>query len=152
MQKTCKVCNEKKDLSLFRADSHLPDGRRNHCKLCRNRKLKSKNGGNVFLRTHISEVESFEQKFIPEPNSGCWLWEMPDKNGKYGSFTFNKIRRSAHRASWEIYIGKILGGLFVCHKCDVTFCVNPNHLFLGTHQDNMNDKVKKGRQNNGNGK
>lgn len=93
----------------------------------------------------------FETKYIPEPSSGCWLWEGAVWMGKrYGAFWidkfFNKGRMtSAHRASIFLYKGIDPKGMEVCHVCDNTLCVNPNHLFLGTHQDNMIDMVKKDR-------
>lgn len=88
----------------------------------------------------------FEDKYIPEPNSGCWLWSSGwDKNG-YGTLTGSK---RAHRVSWELVNGPIPKGLMICHKCDTPPCVNPNHMFLGTAADNSKDCVSKNRANNG---
>jgi HNH endonuclease len=102
--------------------------------------------GRVFQVTrrgdHRSNLDRFEEKFIPEPNSGCWLW-LAALNCGYGVFGLRDgpvmRTRIASRASWMIYRGPIPPGLFVCHKCDVTSCVNPDHLYLGTQFDNMRD-------------
>jgi hypothetical protein len=92
------------------------------------------------------ESKAFEERFIPEPNSGCWLWIGMQQVGKeYGLFCFKQKTRKAHRAAWNIYCGAIPPGLHVLHKCDNPPCVNPDHLFLGTHQDNMRDMTNKGR-------
>lgn len=88
----------------------------------------------------------FEEKYIPEPNSGCWLWSSGwDKDG-YGTLTGSK---RAHRVSWESVNGPIPKGFMICHKCDTPPCVNPSHMFLGTAADNSRDCVSKKRANNG---
>ena len=75
----------------------------------------------------------------------CWEW-LACKNPKgYGQFQYEKSIQQAHRVSYMINIGKIPDGLFVLHNCDNPSCVNPNHLFLGTNQDNVQDKVNKNR-------
>lgn len=96
----------------------------------------------------MTEAELFETGCIPEPNSGCWLWEgAADKNG-YGcvkALPRHRRDRRAHRVSWAIYRGDIPSGLCVLHKCDTPACVNPDHLFLGTQSDNNADMTRKGR-------
>ncbi len=82
---------------------------------------------------------------IPEPNSGCYLWAGSIARDGYGRMRRGKRVLRAHRASYEMAIGPIPGDLQVLHKCDVPSCVNADHLFLGTHADNMADKASKGR-------
>lgn len=79
----------------------------------------------------------------------CWLWIAgTDKDG-YGLFKISNKMFKAHRLSWEIKFGAIKDNLWVLHKCDNPPCVNPKHLFLGTHQDNTDDKLLKNRQPRG---
>lgn len=88
-------------------------------------------------------------KYVEETEK-CWLWKGAVKPNGYGHFNWRAswkkpIQMGAHRASWIIHFGPIPEGMYVCHKCDVKNCVRPDHLFLGTAVDNMQDCVRKGR-------
>lgn len=90
-------------------------------------------------------IARFERSYVPEPMSGCWLWEALCFDDEYGIFSVRKHMMRAHRFSWELHRGPIPHRLLVCHRCDNKYCVNPDHLFLGTHQDNVMDMWSKGR-------
>jgi hypothetical protein len=79
----------------------------------------------------------------------CWNWTGLHNNKGYGVINRHHSHRMtvASRVSWEIHRGPIPDGLFVCHHCDNPLCVNPEHLFLGTQTDNMQDCKRKGRLN-----
>lgn len=94
-------------------------------------------------------VERFWEKV--EKTEGCWEWTGATNNdtksgsGKRGYIGVgNKVKR-ASRVAWELTYGEIPDNLFVCHHCDNSLCVRPDHLFLGTHKENMNDRDAKGR-------
>jgi hypothetical protein len=87
----------------------------------------------------------FWDKAIPEPNTGCWLWMGTQHSKGYGTVRAGRLPTFAHRVAYEMTHGPIPKGLLVCHRCDVRWCVNPTHLFVGTHRDNMDDMKRKGR-------
>lgn len=88
--------------------------------------------------------ERFDAKWIPEPNSGCWLWEAGMYAAGYGTIGLDDGGVDyAHRVSWELHHGPIPEGAHVLHKCDVRGCVNPAHLFLGDQDSNMKDMARK---------
>lgn len=78
----------------------------------------------------------------------CLEWTASRNQKGYGLLANTGKWQSAHRVAWAYAFGEIPLGLWVLHHCDNPSCVNPNHLFLGTNQDNVDDKISKGRQKN----
>lgn len=79
--------------------------------------------------------------------NGCILWTGAGSEGRYGKFRQGPKKVAAHRYAWELFNGDVPAGMCVCHRCDAPRCVNPAHLFLGTHLENMQDRDAKGRHN-----
>lgn len=97
-------------------------------------------------------LERFNEKWMPEPNTGCWIWTAATNDYGYGYFPHPikppRITSLAHRVSWILHKGAIPPGMKACHKCDTPQCVNPAHLFLGTQHENILDSTAKGRHKN----
>lgn len=88
--------------------------------------------------------QRIEENSVKIPYCGCWIWGMQSDRCGYGKMSYGRSKRLAHRVSYAAFISDPKG-MLVCHKCDTPSCVNPDHLFLGTHQDNTDDMVRKGR-------
>lgn len=103
------------------------------------------------LRAELYEQHLTERflKSIRITDSGCWEWQKSRWESGYGKVGVYRQIVAAHIVSYRLFRGPIADGLFVCHECDNPPCVNPDHLFLGTHQQNMDDMVAKGRQTRG---
>lgn len=92
-------------------------------------------------------IEIFWKKSGKRGPDECWNWNGGTMGEMgYGRISVGDKSRKAHRISWVIHYGQIPEGRSVLHRCDNPLCVNPAHLFLGTHDDNMADKVSKNRQ------
>lgn len=96
------------------------------------------------------ETATIEDRFWAkvEKAAGCWTWTGGCDAQGYGAFKSTRMTK-AHRFSWELHFGKITNGLWVLHRCDNPSCVRPDHLFLGTHEENMADMKAKGRGQRG---
>lgn len=89
-------------------------------------------------------LRRFEKKFTK--TDGCWIWNAATDRYGYGAFSYNGKTETASRVSYQLYKGPINDGLHVLHTCDNPACVNPDHLFLGTNKQNVEDRKTKGRR------
>lgn len=108
----------------------------------------------VCLRPRVASIIDgsdyrLEGKFMPEPNSGCWLWDGTTNVDGYGAIVVDGKRMKAHRVSYVVHKGPIPNGMKILHKCDVRQCINPDHLRLGTDSENQQDMKMKRRSTHG---
>lgn len=96
-----------------------------------------------------TKIQPPESRFWPKvkKSEGCWEWQACLSTSGYGYFFFRGRNCVAHRCIWEMRNGPIPAGLQICHACDNRKCVRPDHLWLGTQQDNITDMFNKGREN-----
>ena len=102
----------------------------------------------------LSKEERDEARFwskvaTGKRNNSCWDWDGAHFSSGYPGFWLDNTQKRAHRVMWTFVNGDIPNGICVLHKCDNRGCVNPSHLFLGTHSDNMKDMVSKKRKRGG---
>lgn len=112
--------------------------------------------GGISLVKNEDELLEIEEKYfedlrfrfltkVKENEEECWIWLGSTFNGRYGRFTLGKLSLLAHRVAFVLFNKKPIGNFFVCHSCDNTLCVRPDHLWLGTPKENTQDMMKKGR-------
>jgi hypothetical protein len=92
----------------------------------------------------LSLKTRFENK-VESMEGPCLVWKARRNAKGYGTIKIDGKSVLAHRVAYELYIGPIPEGLCVCHRCDHPSCVNPEHLFVGSHKDNMDDRDRKCR-------
>lgn len=98
------------------------------------------------MSRHLTSEDRFWAKVKRAADDECWLWQDAVRTDGYGVIQSSRGRiEAAHRVAYTLAYGDIPDGLWVLHRCDVKRCVNPQHLFLGTRQDNMDDMVAKRR-------
>lgn len=104
---------------------------------------------------HTPAIVRFEEKYIPEPNSGCWIWigaATPSHPGRERvdlrpSFYIAGKAVIAYRYAFQTFVGPIPAGKMICHRCGVSLCVNPDHLYAGTAKENAADMMRQGLHN-----
>jgi hypothetical protein len=144
--KRCPRCTNQypRTPEFFHRDKNTPGGLHSCCKQC------TRIEGIEYRRNGPKRRKPLADRFWGKVRVGkaqeCWEWTGGRYLAGYGFLPdYPNGKLMAHRLSYEIHFGPISDGLHVLHKCDNPPCVNPNHLFLGTHQDNMADKVAKSR-------
>lgn len=93
-------------------------------------------GNQATFQSHVEKLAT---------ECGCWIWTGCERGKGYGVIDFGKGGLIASRIAYALRFGCAPEGVLVCHRCDTPSCVNPDHLFLGTHKDNRVDSVQKGR-------
>lgn len=147
--KCCNKCRALKPATaeFFTRDRSRPDGWLRFCKACLRAEVQRRK--QFGLLPQKTERERFDEYAGSGTPDDCWVWRGGLSSAGYGKFWRNGATDLAHRVMYEYTFGPVPDGLWVLHHCDNPPCMNPSHLFLGTHADNENDKDAKGRRKRG---
>lgn len=141
--RTCSKCGLSKPVSDYYIDKrfNIPYGR---CKKCQNAACMARPITDVpITEARVSQFWSFVEKGNDQYD--CWMWKGRTFKGGYGTYNRLGSETTAHRIAWLLVNGPIPKGLEAMHICDNPGCCNPSHIRLGTHSENMQDCVDKGR-------
>lgn len=161
-EKRCPRCDTVKPVEQFYLNRSHKDGHATNCIACeleagkrwraKRREEKARTGPPPLVNgkpcLHGGRTNDITDKWMPEPNSGCWLWLGAEDENGYGRVVAGDGTRrivKAHRRVYELLVGPIPEGMMLRHKCDTRCCVNPAHLEPGTVTDNARDMVERGR-------
>lgn len=108
-----------------------------------------KYGFDVPLQKPGAKQPDFWTRLEVKQENECWHWKESLNKDGYGRVRLNGVLKMAHRIAYELHTGKNIDGFVAMHICDNPKCCNPNHLVIGTHADNQNDKMQKNRQAKG---
>lgn len=101
----------------------------------------SKGRKRKFIKGHntygVKTPENVIKSKINIDENGCWIWNGYRRKNGYGVLTFKNKRYSSHRFSYQTFKGEIKKGMYICHKCNVPFCVNPDHLYQDSQKGNL---------------
>jgi len=115
------------------------------CVRCRSDKSRAlKKTTRVCIAGDASLSDRILQFSMPVPECGCWIWMLSTTRKSYGQLTYRKKHLEAHRASWMAFRGAIPHDRYVLHRCNISLCVNPDHLYLGTERENCADRKAAG--------